>query len=291
MGLYLGYQHLTTFVAWLAGFIAAGVLLNAFCPDPRTLEPAARHEWRLATDPKYRFTLPEPTFAQMDERGTIASSLRRTLAENGFDVPDRAVLDERETADAWRSDPERRWRVETPLYAVSLNESEGEPSRLVVRSEGAMTDGAAIMLAGELAEFFEDEGPVESELREAFQGSGVALPADAIVREDHAKGGSGDENAWKVIILHCLIEEAKLEATAEARANGRELARREVVVLAAEDRSREEMPPLPAAYQDAHYIWFAFAGVGAIAFLGLLVFKFVTGRIDRREQGSPDVAA
>jgi MFS family permease len=39
-GLYLGYAHLNTFVAWLTGFIASGYLLDAFCPDPAKLSPA-----------------------------------------------------------------------------------------------------------------------------------------------------------------------------------------------------------------------------------------------------------
>jgi len=39
VGLYLGYQHLTTCIAWLGGFIASGVLLDRFCPDPKTLSP------------------------------------------------------------------------------------------------------------------------------------------------------------------------------------------------------------------------------------------------------------
>jgi len=36
-GLYMGYSHLHTFFAWLAGFILSGYLLDAFCPDPKKL--------------------------------------------------------------------------------------------------------------------------------------------------------------------------------------------------------------------------------------------------------------
>jgi len=39
VGLYMGYQHLTTFFAWLFGFAISGYLLNAYCPDPKTLAP------------------------------------------------------------------------------------------------------------------------------------------------------------------------------------------------------------------------------------------------------------
>jgi dipeptide/tripeptide permease len=47
VGLYMGYSHLSTFFAWLVGFAVSGYLLNAFCPDPRTL-PQAIQDQRLA---------------------------------------------------------------------------------------------------------------------------------------------------------------------------------------------------------------------------------------------------
>jgi MFS family permease len=43
-GLYLGFAHLNTFFAWLFGFILAGYLLKAYCPDPRTLSEALREQ-------------------------------------------------------------------------------------------------------------------------------------------------------------------------------------------------------------------------------------------------------
>jgi dipeptide/tripeptide permease len=39
-GLYLGFAHMNTFFAWLFGFVFAGYLLKAYCPDPASL-PAA----------------------------------------------------------------------------------------------------------------------------------------------------------------------------------------------------------------------------------------------------------
>ena len=48
VGLYLGYQHLTTFFAWLFGFAISGYLLDAFCPDPRKLSPAEHAQWEAA---------------------------------------------------------------------------------------------------------------------------------------------------------------------------------------------------------------------------------------------------
>lgn len=49
-GLYLGFAHLNTFFAWLFGFIFAGYLLKAFCPDPRSLgaDAQAQHAQWLA---------------------------------------------------------------------------------------------------------------------------------------------------------------------------------------------------------------------------------------------------
>ncbi|HVP09757.1 MAG TPA: MFS transporter [Phycisphaerae bacterium] len=39
--------------------------------------------------------------------------------------------------------------------------------------------------------------------------------------------------------------------------------------------------PMPDAYASAHYIWYAFCGLGLCAFVALMIFKFVTNRIDR----------
>ena len=38
---------------------------------------------------------------------------------------------------------------------------------------------------------------------------------------------------------------------------------------------------MPEAYAQAHYLWYAFAGVGFVAFAALLLFRFVTARLDR----------
>jgi len=56
-GLYMGYSHLTTFFAWLVGFAISGYLLEAFCPDPKTLsaDVQAAHLQALETGA----TLPE----------------------------------------------------------------------------------------------------------------------------------------------------------------------------------------------------------------------------------------
>ncbi len=47
-GLYLGYAYLNTFFAWFAAFIAGGLLLDSFCPEPSTLPPAALAQYEAA---------------------------------------------------------------------------------------------------------------------------------------------------------------------------------------------------------------------------------------------------
>ncbi len=47
-GLYLGYAQTNTFFAWMFGFILSGYLLEAFCPDPRTLPAAVRAQYHAA---------------------------------------------------------------------------------------------------------------------------------------------------------------------------------------------------------------------------------------------------
>ena len=49
-GLYLGYQHLTTFFAWLFGFGISGYLLAWWCPDPKTLSPEVQAQYAAAME-------------------------------------------------------------------------------------------------------------------------------------------------------------------------------------------------------------------------------------------------
>ena len=49
-GLYMGYQHLTTFFAWAFGFAVSGHLLERFCPDPKTLTPDVLAQWQAAIE-------------------------------------------------------------------------------------------------------------------------------------------------------------------------------------------------------------------------------------------------
>jgi dipeptide/tripeptide permease len=57
-------------------------------------------------------------------------------------------------------------------------------------------------------------------------------------------------------------------------------------VQAAWKTAIEAGTPLPEAWAHAHLIWYVFAGVGAVAFVALLVFRAVTAALDRGE-GSP----
>ena len=47
-GLYLGFSHLHSFFSALAGFIMSGYLLDAYCPDPKTLPPGLTQAQKAA---------------------------------------------------------------------------------------------------------------------------------------------------------------------------------------------------------------------------------------------------
>jgi dipeptide/tripeptide permease len=120
VGLYLGYSHLTTFFAWLFGFILAGYLLAGFCPDPKTLLPETRHEWRLATDPNYRFALPDAAFDDVTT-GPIDAELRAAFVEAGVTLPADAALTQDEPEARWATKTEDAWDIETPDETYHIN--------------------------------------------------------------------------------------------------------------------------------------------------------------------------
>lgn len=39
--------------------------------------------------------------------------------------------------------------------------------------------------------------------------------------------------------------------------------------------------PMPEAYAHAHYLWYAYAGVGLISLLALIIFRAVTSKQDK----------
>jgi dipeptide/tripeptide permease len=296
VGLYLGYQHLTTFFAWLAGFIAAGLLLDAYCPDPRKFDAETRQEWRLATDPEYRFTLNDAQRADLADGVPVPAAIAQALADHGLMLPERVRLVEAQPKNGWQRDPERRWRIEEQLLTVREQWPHGKrwwsfwslPDALSVTADGprwALAPGSVdqvFTLPGNLARYLADDRPVAAELRQALAEHGFEIPEDASLRRTKPPAGKRSDETWKIVIPHYSIEEAKLETDADARSAGRAKALRDVLVYANTPRSAEHTPPLPHAYDNAHYIWYAFAGVGFTAFFALLVFKFITGAIDRR---------
>jgi len=297
VGLYLGYQHLTTFVAWLIGLSAAGFLLDAFCPDPRKLDTDARHEWRLTTDPKYLFTLDEATRGDLGDQIPVPPALIEALRSQGQELPADVTLAEVEGKHAWSDDPEHAWRIEEQLLLVEEEWTAQKPgwifrglpnslkvtpiTRTGVVSEGDLT---TVSLPGELQPFFDHDDPVGAELRQAFTSHGFDLPEEVTVREEKPKDSKQREKSWKIVIKHYAIEESKLETNADAQDAGREKALRDVLIYSTVARGPDETPPLPEAFRKAHYIWYAFAGVGFAAFIALLIFKYVTGTLDRRRE-------
>jgi dipeptide/tripeptide permease len=49
--------------------------------------------------------------------------------------------------------------------------------------------------------------------------------------------------------------------------------------------------PLPEVYSQAHYLWYAYAGVGFLSLAAILVYIAVTRRLDRRRPPSPEASA
>ncbi|HNQ24475.1 MAG TPA: MFS transporter [Phycisphaerae bacterium] len=295
IGLYLGFGHLHSFFAWLAAFIAAGLLLDAFCPDPRKLDPSARHEWRLATDPKYVLTLEEAARAELADQVPVPESIARVLREHGHTVPEDAVVAEVEGKDAWRSDPERAWRIEQPIVTLEENWTSppgrfvrGVPDQLHVTpaalrwaQDPAVADVVHACKGETLADELRHDKPVGPLLRATLAGYGFDIPERAAVRKEKPRDQHQREFRWKVVVPYYSMEEAKLETDADARKAGRTRALRDTLVLAATARPPQDRPALPDAYDRAHYIWYVFASVGALAFLSLLAFKFITRRLDR----------
>jgi dipeptide/tripeptide permease len=192
VGLYLGYQHLTTFFAWLFGFVLAGYLVNAYCPDPQILTVQERKQWREAIDPQYLLTAEELVPKERLEQAMTLESLRPVFAAGGVELVESASV---ELKDAIK----KEWQVTT-----------GEATYTIVAKE------------------------VKSKELKKKLGKGHPPMMELVIRTDEAH--------------------------------------------APPPRQVE----LPAVYDRAHWAWYAFAIVGFCAFCALLVFKFVTGKIDRR---------
>ncbi|MCK4341776.1 MAG: MFS transporter [Phycisphaerae bacterium] len=297
VGLYLGYQHLTTFVAWLLGFIAAGLLLDAFCPDPRKFDAPTRHEWRMATDPKYQFTLDESLRAELGDQIPVPASIQAALGEYELELPQNVTLAELEAKNSWKDDPERIWRIEEQLVTMWTKSKPWwafwrSPDELRVIPDGparSRATGEALSdftLTGGLVSHLGRDKPITDELRAALALRGLELPEDASVRPEKPGDGDQEQKAWKIVVRYYSIDEEKLETDADARSADRDKALRDVLVYANTARSLEETPPLPKQYEKAHYVWYAFTGVGFAAFIALLIFKFITNAIDKKRQAA-----
>ncbi|MFH1417331.1 MAG: MFS transporter [Planctomycetota bacterium] len=214
VGLYLGYSHLTTFFAWLFGFILAGYLLTGFCPDPKTLSPEARHQWRQAIDPHYRFILERELAGELSKDGVVSDAVRAGFSKQGITLDADVRLKEAEPAGEWKSDAVAAWTL-----------SAGERTYTLVH--------------------------VESKIEKKQEADDRSIFARA----------------------RAFLFDSQEDTFAE--------------LLVLDDRATpaERMAPLPEQYGRAHYIWYVFTGIGALAFAAMLVFKFVTGRIDARSGG------
>ena len=288
VGLYLGYQHLTTFFAWLFGFVMMGYLLDEYCPDPKDLEPEKRHTWRLATDPKYQFTLDEAMRDDLGDQIPVPASVREAMHAHDFELPARAAMYDVTPKDAWESDPERQWTIEEPMFTVALLSGAADPSTgLRVGPDAAYwsaknTESAPVLLDADLWPKVTSGDVLASKMRGALVDNGFELPPEAIVREGIEEGANPGEKTWIIMAVLYRIGESKLETDATAKAAGRDGALRDVLVYSPIGRKLADTPPLPAEYARAHHVWYFFTGVGLTAFLGLLVFKFVTSAVDKK---------
>ena len=92
-GLYLGYQHLTTFFAWALGFGISGHLLQRYCPDPGTMSPEWRQRWERGTDTGYRFELDPVLDADFKDGVPASSAVQEAFKEKGIALPGTARIE------------------------------------------------------------------------------------------------------------------------------------------------------------------------------------------------------
>lgn len=119
VGLYLGYSHLTTCVSWFFAFILAGVLLETYCPDPRTLKPEVRAQWRSAIDPHFVSNLDTASVHGLPfgEEGPqvvpIPDQLRAAVAARGMKVaPSTTVQRVELERSPWSKDAQAAWSLQ-----------------------------------------------------------------------------------------------------------------------------------------------------------------------------------
>ncbi len=141
----------------------------------------------------------------------------------------------------------------------------------------------------------EDDAPVAASIRTAFQDHGIDIPEAALLTPADSK------NLWNITGLDTEYRIKKIEYPVERELPPEDRARlsgfaklmisifghtekvSELLVYADSPRDSQETPPLPEVYQKAHHIWYVFAGIGFAAFLSMLIFKYVTTAIDRKQ--------
>jgi dipeptide/tripeptide permease len=220
VGLYLGYQHLTTFFAWLFGFIIAGYLLAFFCPDPMTLSVDERLQWREAIHDDYLFTVDE--LAPKDELDEMVTSswVSAQLAAHGITGAGAVAVE--------TGDKDLTWNVQSDgqYYRVNAYEVKEETVSNAWRNP--------------------DSPPMELTFTRAE-------PPKSAADGDSEAGATGEPTPGQ----------AGAVSDAEAEGGSSRLL-------------------LPEAYSRAHYSWYVFAALGFVAFSCLLLFKAVTGAVDRK---------
>lgn len=252
VGLYLGYSHLTTCVSWLFAFILAGYLLAGFCPDPRTLPADVRAQWRAAIDPHYRFQVEPQVAESLAIACALPADVREKAAAAEIEIPPgllpNDVREELERAGIDIPPGELPADVQARLAAQGVVVAAGAPVRQL---SGADLEGqwkqqtvAAWQIEGE-----DDTYRI---LRTEFD----------IEREDGTKSWFDHLKDFFVTVDETIITE--------------------VLVISKQPVPSEQQPEMPSVYDRAHYIWWVFTAVGFAAFIGLLIFKFVTDRIDAR---------
>jgi len=91
-GLYLGYQHLTTFFAWFVGFIVSGYAIEAYCPDPLTLNPKVHQRWEQGVDTGHRFDLDASLASELRGAAPVSPGVLRAFEDQDVALPGTARL-------------------------------------------------------------------------------------------------------------------------------------------------------------------------------------------------------
>lgn len=148
-----------------------------------------------------------------------------------------------------------------------------------------------------LADDLREGLPPPAPLREALAGHGVNVPELETLRPGQAGSQWKEQSlaAWELPAedgVYTLVKTRYRVDTGTSRMSPTQRIRSffvsspadqrfELLVLADQPRPPEQMPPLPAEFSRAHYIWYVFTAVGFAALGALLAFKVITEAVDR----------